>query len=83
MGGAGRRGVVVKPTGTGKTEIALSIIAHHRAAALVVAPLRDLMYQWQRRIKKGLGFEAGRSLLPRLEEFRGPAAARRGRPRAD
>src|SRR3989442_884109 len=27
--------------------------------ALVVAPLRDLMYQWQRRIKQGLGFDAG------------------------
>ena len=56
---AGRRGVVVKPTGTGKTEIALSVIARHAAPTLIVAPLRDLMYQWQRRIKKGLGFEAG------------------------
>jgi superfamily II DNA or RNA helicase len=56
---AGHRGVIVKPTGTGKTEIALAIIARHRAPTLVVAPLRDLMYQWQRRIKKGLGFEAG------------------------
>jgi superfamily II DNA or RNA helicase len=56
---AGRRGVVVKPTGTGKTEIALAIVARHQAPTLVVAPLRDLMYQWQRRIKKGLGFEAG------------------------
>jgi superfamily II DNA or RNA helicase len=55
----GCRGVVVKPTGTGKTEIALSIVARHRAPTLVVAPLRDLMYQWQRRIKKALGFEAG------------------------
>ncbi|OFX35646.1 MAG: hypothetical protein A2Z07_10500, partial [Armatimonadetes bacterium RBG_16_67_12] len=26
---------------------------------LVVVPLRDLMYQWQRRIKRGLGVEAG------------------------
>ncbi|HLC40122.1 MAG TPA: DEAD/DEAH box helicase, partial [Methylomirabilota bacterium] len=56
---AGRRGVVVKPTGTGKTEIALAIIARHRVSALIVAPLRDLMYQWQRRIKQGLGFDAG------------------------
>jgi superfamily II DNA or RNA helicase len=56
---AGRRGIVVKPTGTGKTEIALSIMARHSAPTLVVAPLRDLMYQWQRRIKKGLGFDAG------------------------
>lgn len=56
---AGRRGVIVKPTGTGKTEIALSIVARHAAPALVVAPLRDLMYQWQRRIRRGLGFDAG------------------------
>lgn len=55
----GRRGMIVKPTGTGKTEIALSIIARHRVAALIVAPLRDLMYQWQRRIRQGLGFDAG------------------------
>jgi superfamily II DNA or RNA helicase len=56
---AGGRGVIVKPTGTGKTEIALGIIARRRVAALVVAPLRDLMYQWQRRIRQGLGVEAG------------------------
>jgi superfamily II DNA or RNA helicase len=56
---AGGRGVVVKPTGTGKTEIALAIIARHRPSALIVVPLRDLMYQWQRRIKRALGVEAG------------------------
>lgn len=53
------RGVVVKPTGTGKTEIALAIIARHRVSALIVVPLRDLMYQWQRRIRQELGVEAG------------------------
>jgi superfamily II DNA or RNA helicase len=56
---AGRRGVIVKPTGTGKTEIALAIIARHRIPALIVTPLRDLMYQWQRRIRQGLGYDAG------------------------
>ncbi|MHB8731551.1 MAG: DEAD/DEAH box helicase family protein [bacterium] len=56
---AGRRGVVVKPTGTGKTEIALTAIARHRVSALIVTPLRDLMYQWQRRIRLGLRAEAG------------------------
>jgi superfamily II DNA or RNA helicase len=56
---AGGRGVIVKPTGTGKTEIALAIIARHQASALIVVPLRDLMYQWQRRLAKGLGVEAG------------------------
>lgn len=56
---AGGRGVIVKPTGTGKTEIALAIIARRRVSALIVVPLRDLMYQWQRRIRLGLGVEAG------------------------
>ncbi len=56
---AGGRGVIVKPTGTGKTEIALSVIARHAAPTLVVAPLRDLMYQWHRRIKKAFDFDAG------------------------
>jgi superfamily II DNA or RNA helicase len=56
---AGRRGIVVKPTGTGKTEIALAAVARHQASALIVTPLRDLMYQWQRRIRQGLGIEAG------------------------
>ena len=56
---AGCRGMVVKPTGTGKTEIALAIIAGHRASSLIVTPLRDLMYQWQRRIRHGLGVDAG------------------------
>lgn len=47
------------PTGTGKTEIALAIVARHQVSALVVTPLRDLMYQWHRRIASGLGVEAG------------------------
>jgi superfamily II DNA or RNA helicase len=55
----GRRGVIVKPTGTGKTEIALAAIARHRVSALIVTPLRDLMYQWHRRIRQTLGAEAG------------------------
>lgn len=56
---AGRRGFVVMPTGTGKTEVALAIIASLNTATLVVAPVRDLMYQWHRRIQAGLGIDAG------------------------
>jgi len=54
-----RCGLVVLPTGTGKTEIALSIVAKTAVSTLVVAPVRDLMYQWQRRIKAALGYDAG------------------------
>lgn len=54
-----RRGIVVMPTGTGKTEVALRIMADQGCSTLVVSPIRDLMYQWHRRIQKGLGYDAG------------------------
>jgi len=54
-----KRGILVLPTGTGKTEIALSIIAKMSTSTLIVAPVRDLMYQWHRRIKAALGYDAG------------------------
>ena len=47
---AGRRGVVVMPTGTGKTEVALAAMHSLAATTLVVAPIRALMHQWHRRI---------------------------------
>ncbi|HEV3003471.1 MAG TPA: DEAD/DEAH box helicase family protein, partial [Pirellulales bacterium] len=56
---ATRRGCVVMPTGTGKTEVALEIMRQAAIATLVVAPVRDLMYQWHRRILAGLGYDAG------------------------
>ena len=56
---AGCRGQVVMPTGTGKTEVALAAMAEAGVATLVVAPIRDLMYQWHRRILRGLGYDAG------------------------
>jgi len=54
-----RRGCVVMPTGTGKTEVALSVMAETAVSTLVVAPVRDLMYQWHRRILERLGYDAG------------------------
>lgn len=53
------RGCLVMPTGTGKTEVALNIMASAAISTLVVAPVRDLMYQWHRRIAEGLGYDAG------------------------
>ncbi len=53
------RGVVVMPTGTGKTEVALHIMHQLSVSTLVVVPVRDLMYQWQDRIQKRLGYDAG------------------------
>jgi superfamily II DNA or RNA helicase len=54
-----QRGVIVMPTGTGKTEVALAIMAQAAVATLVVAPIRDLMYQWQQRIEQRLGYQVG------------------------
>lgn len=56
---ASGRGVIVMPTGTGKTEVALSIMAEAPRSTLVVSPVRDLMYQWHRRILRTLGYDAG------------------------
>ena len=54
-----RRGCVVMPTGTGKTEVALALMAQESVSTLIVAPVRDLMYQWHRRIEQALGYDAG------------------------
>ena len=54
-----QRGVIVMPTGTGKTEVALAIMRDTAVSTLVVSPVRDLMYQWHRRILRGLGYDAG------------------------
>lgn len=54
-----KRGVLVMPTGAGKTEVALHIMHRLTVPALVVAPVRDLMYQWHQRIKERLGYDAG------------------------
>jgi len=57
--GGGRRGQVIMPTGTGKTEVAFAAMAETKVATLVVAPVRDLMYQWHRRILAAFGYDAG------------------------
>lgn len=57
--GDGHCGCIVMPTGTGKTEVALSVMSSVALSTLVVAPVRDLMYQWHRRILQGLGYDAG------------------------
>lgn len=53
------RGLVIMPTGTGKTEVALAIMRQTAVSTLVVAPVRDLMYQWHQRILRGLNYDAG------------------------
>jgi superfamily II DNA or RNA helicase len=43
---AGRRGVVVLPTGAGKTRVALAALAATRTPCLVLVPTRALLAQW-------------------------------------
>ena len=57
--GTGYRGQIIMPTGTGKTEVALAAMARTKAASLIVAPVRDLMYQWHRRILAAFDYDAG------------------------
>jgi superfamily II DNA or RNA helicase len=44
---AARRGIVVLPTGAGKTRVACAIMAAMRCAALCLVPTRVLLHQWR------------------------------------
>ncbi|NLX18155.1 MAG: DEAD/DEAH box helicase, partial [Desulfobulbus sp.] len=52
-------GVVEAATGSGKTVMALAVIAHRHQPTLVVVHSKELMYQWCSRIEQFLGVEAG------------------------
>lgn len=52
-------GVVVLPTGAGKTEVALLAIADRQRSALVVAPTLDLVRQWHQALVKRFDVEVG------------------------
>jgi superfamily II DNA or RNA helicase len=56
---AGRRGVVVLPTGAGKTVVALKAIELVNQPTIVVVPTLDLMEQWKKRIEEDLKIEVG------------------------
>jgi superfamily II DNA or RNA helicase len=53
------RGVVVLPTGAGKTEVALRAIADRQRSALIVAPTLDLVRQWHEALARRFGDSAG------------------------
>lgn len=44
---AGRRGVVVLPTGAGKTRVALAALARVATSSLILCPTRALLDQWR------------------------------------
>jgi superfamily II DNA or RNA helicase len=55
----GGRGVVVLPTGTGKTYVALLAIQHVGRPSLVVTPTIDLLNQWYAEMTAGFGGPIG------------------------
>ncbi len=55
----GRRGVVVLPTGAGKSHVAVLAIAETRRPTLVVAPTLDLVRQWAGLLAKAFGIPIG------------------------
>jgi len=48
---AGRRGLVVLPTGSGKTRVAIAALAKTRLPALCLVPTRVLMQQWHAELR--------------------------------
>lgn len=57
---AKRRAVVVLPTGTGKSYVALRAILSAQRSTLVLAPTIDLVEQWAGDLSKRLGCDIGR-----------------------
>lgn len=55
----GRRGVVILPTGAGKTRLALHTILALKAKTLILVPTRVLLHQWREEITKNLKVSAG------------------------
>ena len=54
-----KHGVLVLPTGAGKTVIGMKAIAALNVPTLVVVPTLELVKQWQRELKAKLGIEVG------------------------
>jgi superfamily II DNA or RNA helicase len=52
-------GVLESGTGSGKTVMALAIIARRRQPTLIIVHNKELLYQWQERVKQFLGFAPG------------------------
>jgi superfamily II DNA or RNA helicase len=54
-------GVLEAGTGSGKTVMALAIIARRRQPTLILVHSKELMHQWRDRIRQFLGMEAGQA----------------------
>src|SRR5256886_17222548 len=56
---AGQRGIIVLPTGAGKTFVAIQAISRVNRSTGVVAPTIDLLHQWYARLVNAFGAEGG------------------------
>ncbi len=56
---AGRKGVIVLPTGAGKTVIAVEAMARLNTSTVVVVPTLDLVEQWRRRLEEEFKLDVG------------------------
>jgi superfamily II DNA or RNA helicase len=54
-------GVLEAGTGSGKTVMALNVIAERRQPTMIIVHSRELLNQWQQRIEEFLGIEAGQA----------------------
>jgi superfamily II DNA or RNA helicase len=54
-------GVLEAGTGSGKTVMALSIIAQRRQPTMIIVHSKELLHQWQQRIEEFLCIEAGQA----------------------
>jgi len=54
-------GVLEAGTGSGKTVMALAVIADRRQPTLILVHSKELMHQWRQRIQQFLGVEAGQA----------------------
>lgn len=54
-------GVLEAGTGSGKTVMALDVVARRRQPTLILVHSKELMHQWQDRIRQFLGIEAGQA----------------------
>lgn len=52
-------GVIEAGTGSGKTVMALALIARRRQPTLVIVHTKELLYQWQDRVQQFLGIQTG------------------------
>lgn len=53
------RGIIVLPTGTGKTIIGIHAIAQVNSSSLIVAPTIELVYQWRDKLSEAFNVDVG------------------------